>query len=105
MLIGVAGATYGMMNGFVNPLSAGFAESLLMISIIVLGGLGNLWGAVAASVVILVIPEKLQAIQEYRLLIFAILVILILRFRPKGLLPRPLRNLSRFSSRSGTADD
>jgi ABC-type branched-subunit amino acid transport system permease subunit len=105
VLIGVAGATYGMMNGFVNPLSAGFAESLLMISIIVLGGLGNLWGAVAASVVILVIPEKLQAIQEYRLLIFAILVILILRFRPKGLLPRPLRNLSRFSSRSGTADD
>ncbi|TCT05518.1 branched-chain amino acid ABC transporter permease [Aquabacter spiritensis] len=93
-MIGVAGALYGMMNGFVNPNSANFGDSLIMLSILVLGGFGNLWGAVVASVVILVIPEKLQAIQEYRLVIFALLVIAILRFRPSGLMPRATRDLS-----------
>lgn len=91
-MIGVAGALYGMMNGFVNPNSANFGDSLIMLSILVLGGLGNLWGAVVAAVVILVIPEKLQAIQEFRLVIFALLVIAILRFRPSGLMPRAVRD-------------
>jgi ABC-type branched-subunit amino acid transport system permease subunit len=71
-----------------------------LVSIIVLGGLGNLWGSVVAAAVILVIPEKLQTIQEYRLLIFAVLVIGILLFRPSGLMPRQLRDLSWFSLRS-----
>ncbi|SEG70516.1 ABC-type branched-chain amino acid transport system, permease component [Methylobacterium sp. 190mf] len=92
-MIGVAGALYGMMNGFVNPNGAGFGESLTLLSIVVLGGLGNLWGTVVASAVLLALPEKLQPIQEYRLLIFAAVVIVILRFRPGGILPRPLRVL------------
>jgi len=95
-VIGVAGALYGMMNGFVTPNGSGLGDSLLMLSIIVLGGLGNFWGAVVAAMVILVIPEKLQAIQEFRLLIFALLVLAILLFRPSGILPRPTRDLSRF---------
>lgn len=94
VMIGVAGGLYGMMNGFVNPNSAGFTESLAMLSIIVLGGIGNFWGAVAGAVIIVALPEKLQSIQEYRLLIFALLVIVILRFHPSGILPRATRNLS-----------
>jgi ABC-type branched-subunit amino acid transport system permease subunit len=101
VVVGVAGALYGMMNGFVTPNGSGLAESLLMLSIIVLGGLGNFWGAVVAAMVILVIPEKLQAIQEFRLLIFALLVLGILLFRPSGILPRPIRDLSRFIGRIG----
>lgn len=98
-VIGAAGALYGMINGFVTPNGAGLGDSLLLVSIIVLGGLGNLWGAVIASVLILVIPEKLQAIQEYRFLIFGLLVIGILLFRPAGLMPRRMRDLSWFSLR------
>lgn len=98
ILIGIAGGAYGMMNGFINPNGAGLGDSLIMLSIIVLGGLGNMWGTVGAAVVILVLPEKLQAVQEYRLLAFAILVMLILRYRPSGIMPRGLRQLSRFSS-------
>jgi ABC-type branched-subunit amino acid transport system permease subunit len=100
-VIGVAGALYGMMNGFVTPNGAGLGESLLLLSIVVLGGLGNMWGAVVAASIIVIVPEKLQAIQEYRLLIFAVLVLCILLFRPLGILPRPLRDLSRFSLRNG----
>lgn len=98
-IIGAAGALFGMMTGFVTPVSAGLPESLILLSIVVLGGLGNNWGAFGAAVVILVVPEKLQFIQEYRLLIFAGLVIAILRYRPMGLLPRPMRNLSRLAAR------
>ncbi len=100
-LIGVAGAGYGIMNGFVNPGSASLEQSLLMISIVVLGGLGNLWGVVAGTTIILVVPEKLQSIQEYRLAIFSALVLAILLFGPAGILPRRLRLLSRFQSRGG----
>jgi ABC-type branched-subunit amino acid transport system permease subunit len=103
ILIGIAGGAYGMMNGFINPNGAGLADSLIMLSIIVLGGLGNMWGTVGAAIVILVLPEKLQAVQEYRLLIFAILVMLILRYRPSGIMPRPLRKLSRYASRGESA--
>lgn len=97
-IVGVAGAVYGMMNGFVTPNGAGLGESLLLLSIVVLGGLGNMWGAIVAAGIIIVLPEKLQAIQENRLLIFAVLVLCILLFRPLGILPRPVRDFSRLSA-------
>jgi ABC-type branched-subunit amino acid transport system permease subunit len=90
-LIAVAGALYAMMSGLVAPNNFTFADSLLMISIIILAGVGNTYGVIPAAVIALVIPEKLQALGEYRLFIFAILVVLILRFRPQGLFPRTMR--------------
>jgi ABC-type branched-subunit amino acid transport system permease subunit len=99
VLIGIAGAGYGVMNGFVNPSSASLQQSLLMISVVVLGGIGSFWGVVAGATIILVVPEKLQAIQEYRLALFSALVLVVLLFRPSGILPRRMRVLSRFASK------
>lgn len=90
-LAGLAGGLYGMVSGFVAPNNFTFADSLLMVSIVILGGLGNIVGLIPAAIVVLVLPEKLQFIQEYRFLLFAALVILILLFRPQGLLPRQTR--------------
>lgn len=90
-LIGVAGAMYAMMIGFIAPTNFTFEASLIMVSIVLLGGIGNSWGLVVATAILIVVPEKLQAIQEYRFWLFSILVILMLLFRPQGLLPRPLR--------------
>lgn len=90
-LIGVAGSLYGMIVGFVAPTSFTFADSLILVSIILLGGIGNVWGLVVATAIVVVIPEKLQAIQEYRFLLYAAMVMLMLLFRPEGLLPRPVR--------------
>lgn len=92
--IGIAGAVYSCMTGFVSPSGATFEQSLLLISIIVLGGIGNMWGALVAAVFVLILPEKLQSLQEYRVLIFSLLVVLILLFSPKGLIPRKIRNFS-----------
>ena len=89
---GVAGALYAMMLGYIAPTNFTFGDSLILLSIVVLGGLGSMWGTVAATSIIILIPEKFQILQEYRFLLFSALVIVILLFRPQGLLPRPLRS-------------
>ncbi|HEX5478050.1 MAG TPA: branched-chain amino acid ABC transporter permease [Burkholderiales bacterium] len=88
---GVAGSAYAMMTGFVAPTSFTFGDSLILVSIVLLGGLGSLWGVALAASIVLVLPEKLQALQEYRFLLYAVLVIVILLVRPQGLIPRRAR--------------
>lgn len=90
-LCGIAGATYAMMTGFIAPNNFTFGDSLIMVSIILLGGIGNPRGVMIAAAIVLVLPEKLQMIQEYRFLLYALLVMIVLLFRPDGLLPRRLR--------------
>ncbi len=90
-IMGVAGAVYAQMLGYIAPSNFTFGDSLILVTIIILGGLGSIWGTVLAAAVVIILPEKLQAIQEYRFFIFAIIVVLVLRFRPSGLLPRAAR--------------
>jgi ABC-type branched-subunit amino acid transport system permease subunit len=90
-LIGVAGALFGMVGGFVAPNNYTFADSLILVSILLLGGIGNPWGLVLATIIVVVLPEKLQTLQEYRFFLYALMVIAVLLFRPEGLWPRPVR--------------
>ncbi len=90
-LIGIAGALFGMVGSFVAPNNYTFADSLILVSILLLGGIGNPWGLIVATLIVVIVPEKLQTIQEYRFLLYALLVIGVLLFRPQGLLPRPVR--------------
>ena len=90
-LAGAAGALYGHVLGFIAPNNFTFGDSLILVSIILLGGIGNLWGVAVAAAFVVILPEKFQVIQEYRFVLYAGLVILILLFRPEGLLPRQLR--------------
>jgi len=90
-VIGLAGALFAMMLGFIAPTNFTFGDSLILVSIVLLGGIGNPWGLLVATAILIVVPEKLQAIQEFRFLLFAAMVIVVLLFRPEGLLPRPLR--------------
>jgi ABC-type branched-subunit amino acid transport system permease subunit len=91
VLIGIAGALYGMVGGFVAPNNYTFADSLVFVSILLLGGIGNPWGVVVATIIVVIIPEKLQTLQEYRFLLYALMVTAILLFRPQGLMPRRVR--------------
>jgi ABC-type branched-subunit amino acid transport system permease subunit len=77
--------------GFIAPNNFTFGDSLILVSIILLGGIGNLWGVAIAAAFVVILPEKFQIIQEYRFALYAALVIVILLFRPQGLLPRQLR--------------
>ena len=90
-LIGAAGALFGMVGGFVAPNNYTFADSLILVSILLLGGIGNPWGLVLATIIVVVLPEKLQTLQEYRFFLYALMVIAVLLLRPEGLWPRPVR--------------
>jgi len=92
-ITGVAGALSAFMIGFIAPNNYAFGESLIFVSILLLGGIGNPWGLSLAAAIVVLLPEKLQVIQEYRFLLFAAMVILVLLFRPAGLVPRRLRRL------------
>jgi ABC-type branched-subunit amino acid transport system permease subunit len=90
-VIGVAGALYSMMLSYINPSNFTFSDSLLFLSILLLGGIGSNWGVIAATAFMVVIPEKFQVIQEYRYLIYSAMVLAMIVFRPSGLLPRKPR--------------
>jgi ABC-type branched-subunit amino acid transport system permease subunit len=92
-LAGLMGAIYAKMTGFIAPSNFTFGDSLVMVSIVILGGIGNRWGVLPAALIVVLLPEKLQFIQEYRLLLYAILVIVILIMRPDGLVARRVRTL------------
>jgi ABC-type branched-subunit amino acid transport system permease subunit len=89
---GLAGATYAVMLSYISPANFTFADSLIFLSILLLGGIGNPWGVILATAIVVIVPEKFQAIQEYRYLIYAALVLLMIVFRPMGLLPRKIRS-------------
>ena len=90
-LAGIAGAAFAMMLGFIAPNNFTIGDSLIMVSIVILGGLGNPWGVPLAAAIVIILPEKLQVLQEYRFLLYAALVIVTLLVRPQGLLPRGMR--------------
>lgn len=90
-LAGLAGAAFAMMLGFIAPNNFTLGDSLIMVSIVILGGLGNPWGVPLAAAIVIVLPEKFQVLQEYRFLLYAALVIVTLLVRPQGLLPRGMR--------------
>jgi ABC-type branched-subunit amino acid transport system permease subunit len=90
-LTGLAGALSAYVVGFIAPNNFTFSESLIFVSIILLGGIGNAAGVPLAAAIVVLLPEKFQLIQEYRYLLYAGLVMAVLLFRPAGLLPRTLR--------------
>ena len=91
VLIGVAGSIYAFMIGYISPENFTFEESLFMLSIIILGAMDSVPGVVTASVLLVVLTEKLRAIQDYRFLLYGVLVVAMLIFRQQGLWPPPWR--------------
>lgn len=90
-IAGICGALYAMILGYISPANFSFSDSLLLLSILLLGGVGNIWGTLVATAIVVVIPEKFQVIQEYRFLIYSSLVLLMIIYRPVGLFPRKKR--------------
>ncbi|HUR48618.1 MAG TPA: hypothetical protein VMY88_03675 [Acidimicrobiales bacterium] len=86
-MAGVAGTVNAHVTSQVSPDSYTFIESILLVAAVVLGGMGTVPGALLGSTLLFVIPEKLRAFQQSRLLLFGIALILIMRFRPQGLIP------------------
>src|SRR5476651_612822 len=83
---GLAGVFFASYQGFVNPTSFTFFESALILAIVVLGGMGSTLGVVIAAFVLTVAPELLRSFAEYRVLLFGILMVVMMIWRPRGLM-------------------
>lgn len=88
MFAGVAGALFSHYFQYISPTTnqIGFMRSVDILIMLVLGGLGNLTGSVISAVLLTLLPEFLRGFAEYRMLIFPILLLLMMLFRPAGLL-------------------
>ena len=84
---GFAGAFFAARQGFINPESFTFIESAIVLAIVVLGGMGSQFGVILAAVALTVLPEVARQFQEYRMLVFGLVMILMMIWRPQGLLP------------------
>ncbi|MDR2155502.1 MAG: high-affinity branched-chain amino acid ABC transporter permease LivM [Burkholderiaceae bacterium] len=84
---GLAGAFFAARQGLVNPESFTFIESALILAIVVLGGMGSLLGVILAAILLTVLPEVARGFAEYRMLIFGLVMVLMMLWRPQGLLP------------------
>ena len=86
MFGGFAGSFFAVRNAFISPESFVFLESAIILAIVVLGGLGSQVGIVLAATVLIGLPEMFRELSEYRMLAFGIGMVLIMIWRPGGLL-------------------
>lgn len=81
---GLGGVCFAAFEGFVNPASFTFIESAFILAIVVLGGMGSTLGVIVAAIALTLLPEMLRDLAEYRMLIFGIIMVLMMIWRPEG---------------------
>jgi branched-chain amino acid transport system permease protein len=103
---GIAGSLYASFQGFVSPESFGLTESIMVVCMVVLGGMGNIRGVILGAAILVALPEALRYIgplqrwlfgevriepSDLRLLLFGLALVLVMRWRPAGLWPSAIR--------------
>lgn len=85
-IAGIAGAFYASYIGFIDPSSFGFDQSLLILSMAILGGLGSLPGSIVGAFVLTILPELLRSLAAYRQIIYGLILVLLVMYKPTGLM-------------------
>jgi branched-chain amino acid transport system permease protein len=104
---GISGGVFAATQGFISPESFVLVESIMVLSMVVLGGMGNIWGVILGAVLLSFVPGILRYTVEpvqrslfghmliepevIRMLLFGLALVLMMLFRPAGLLPSALR--------------
>jgi branched-chain amino acid transport system permease protein len=89
---GLAGVHYAGKVGFINPDNFPLQLSILFLAAVVLGGSGNMYGAILGGVLVAYMPERLRNFSDKRILVFGIVLVLMMVFRPEGILPKRVGN-------------
>ncbi len=82
---GMAGVVFAAKTTFINPASFTLWESIVILCIVVLGGMGSILGVILGALVLILLPEYLRAFSEYRMLIFGVVMVVMMVFRPGGI--------------------
>ena len=91
----LAGSLLAMMNGFINPDQAGFLHSVELVTMVVLGGLGSVAGAIVGAAVLVTLPQLLTVFQEYENVMLGLIIIVSMIFMRDGVVPTAARLLAR----------
>lgn len=84
-LAGVAGGLYAHYLMYIDPTSFNFMESMNIVIMVVMGGMGSIIGSIMSAAVLTILPEALRSLSDYRMVIYSLALILIMIYRPKGL--------------------
>ena len=102
MIGSLTGAIFSGMQRFISPESFGLQESIFVVLLIVIGGIGNILGIIVGAVVLITLPELLREYAEYRMLIFGLALVVMIVLRPGGVVPQTVTLRSFFAR--GTAE-
>ncbi len=83
---GMGGVVFAAKTTFINPASFTIWESIMILCIVVLGGMGSIVGVIFGAGILILLPEYLRAFSEYRMLMFAAALVLMMVFRPHGII-------------------
>ena len=82
---GVAGGVFASMSGFISPESFPFFESILFLLVVMIGGADTIIGPLVGAIIVVLLPELLSSLAEYRLLFVGLLLLIVLRLAPRGI--------------------
>ena len=85
LLAGVAGAVYAYFTRFLIPGAFGFGISISILAMVIVGGVGSVWGVIIAAVALTLMPEFIRVVNDYKIFIYGLLLLLTMRFLPGGL--------------------
>lgn len=92
---GIVGAVFAAKTNIVTPNSFTFSESVIILCIVVLGGMGSIVGVIIGALFLILLPEYLRFVSEYRMLIFSAILVIMMIFRPQGLIANVRRTYKR----------
>ncbi|WP_419788355.1 ABC transporter permease subunit [Pseudodesulfovibrio sp.] len=99
---GMAGVVFAAKTTFINPASFTFWESAIILSIVVIGGMGSIRGVIAGAVILILVPEYLRDFAQFRMLLFGSIMVMVMVFRPQGLI-RAKRKIYKYEVKSAGA--
>lgn len=99
---GMAGVVFAAKTTFVNPASFTFWESAIILSIVVIGGMGSVRGVIAGAIILILVPEYLRDFAEFRMLLFGAIMVLVMVFRPQGLISAK-RKMYKYKAKTASA--
>jgi branched-chain amino acid transport system permease protein len=99
---GVGGVIYAEQVNFINPPTFNILQSILILSMVVIGGMGSIKGAVLGAALVVLLPEIFRGFEDYRFFLFGVALVVVMIVRPQGLWPSRRRELE---LRSGLVED
>lgn len=95
---GMGGVVFAAKTTFINPASFTIWESIIILCVVVIGGMGSIIGIILGALILILLPEYLRAFSEYRMLLFGAVLVVMMVFRPGGIIS-DVRRIYRFEER------